>query len=64
MGLRDHISETELNALEERFEAEDRDAEEAPEVPEAERVVSGHNAFAAHGAVPREVDGVPFEDLQ
>jgi len=64
MSIRDQISDDELAALDKRFAEEDRRAAEEPEVPEEERVVQPHNAFASQGAVPREVNGIPFEDLK
>lgn len=63
MALHDHISKEELDALNDKFAAEDAKAERDPEVPESERVVSGHNAFAEHGVEPREIGGIPYADF-
>lgn len=64
MALHDYISKEELDALNEKFAAEDAKAERDPEVPESERVVSGHNAFAEHGVEPREIDGVTYAEFE
>lgn len=64
MALHDHISQEELEALNAQFEAEDAQAESDPDVPETERVVSGHNAFAEHGVEPRDLDGVAYADFE
>lgn len=64
MALHDHISKEELDALDERFAAEEAKAENDPEVPESDRVVSGHNAFAEHGVQPRELDGMDYSDVE
>lgn len=64
MALHDHISQEELKALDEKFAAQDAQAEKEPESPESDRVVSGHKAFAEHGVMPRELGGVPYSDFQ
>lgn len=64
MALHDHISKEELEALNAQFEAEDAQAEQEPEVPESERVVSSHNAFAEHGVEPRDLDGIYYPDFE
>lgn len=64
MALHDHISKDELDALNTKFEAEDDQAEKAPESPEGDRVVSGHNAFAEHGVMPRELGGVDYASFE
>lgn len=64
MALHDHISKDELDALNDRFAAEDEKAETDPEVAESERTVSSHNAFAEHGVEPREIDGVTYSEFE
>lgn len=63
MALHDHISKEELDALAAKFELEDAKAEKDPEVPESERVISGHNAFAEHGVEPRDLGGIPYAEF-
>lgn len=64
MALHDHITKEELDALNEQFAAEDAKAEKDAEVPEPERSISAHNAFAEHGVEPREIDGVTYSEFE
>lgn len=64
MALHDHISKEELDALNAKFAEEDEKAEKEPEVPESERLVSGHNAFAEHGVEPRSLGGVAYAEFE
>lgn len=64
MALHDHISKDELDELNAQFEKEDAKAEADPESPETDRVISGHNAFAEHGVMPRELGGVDYATFE